>query len=98
MGPAMNVIAAIVALGIGYVVVPVAMAAYRRYRGVRRVECPATGTPAEIELDAVTAAVTATTGEPLVTVARCSHWPDRKGCGQECLAHLDEAEERIRAA
>ena len=98
METAMTIISAIVALAVGYVLVPVAMSAYRRYRGVRTVECPATGTPAEIELDALTAAITATTGEPLVGVARCSHWPDRQNCGQECLARLETSEGRVRAA
>jgi hypothetical protein len=92
MEAALSVIAAVIALGLVYVVAPVAIGAYRRYRGVQTVECPATGTAAEIELDAVKAAITATTGEPVVAVAHCSHWPERKDCGQECLARLDRSE------
>lgn len=89
MDPLMNVVTAVIVLALVYVMLPVAMAAYRRYRGVRTVQCPATGTPAEIEVDRVTAAVSATTGHTVLNVERCSHWPERKDCGQECLAQVE---------
>lgn len=93
----LTVMAAVVALGLAYVVVPVALSAYRKLRGTKIVACPATGTPAEIELDAVGGAVAAATGHGVVCVAGCSHWPEHEHCGQECLAQL-RAEGGARAA
>jgi hypothetical protein len=89
MSTQLTVIVAVVMLGIIYVVVPVAMSAYRNYRGVKTLECPESGTPAEIELDAVRGAITAATGRPVLEVEHCSHWPEREHCGQECLAQLE---------
>jgi hypothetical protein len=98
MEASMTLITAIVVLAFAYVAIPVALAAYRRYRGVRRVECPATGTPAEIEIDALTAAVSAAAGPPLVDVTRCTHWPEREDCGRECLAQIERPAGGARAA
>jgi hypothetical protein len=84
----------VIALGAIYVVAPVVLQAYRRSRGSHLVGCPETGELAEIELDATHAALTAAFGEPRRRVAACSRWPERRDCGQECLA----AGERPRAA
>jgi hypothetical protein len=76
----------IVAVGALYVVVPVVANTYRRFRGPRTVTCPETNQPADIELDSVHAAAGAAFGKPDLRVERCSRWPERHECGQECLS------------
>jgi hypothetical protein len=88
------VVGAVIALAVAYVAVPVALDAYRRYRGTKMVTCPETGMPAQIEVDAKDAAIAAALGRPHVEVARCTHWPDREYCGQECLQQLEHPAER----
>ena len=89
METALMIIGPIIALGVAYVIVPVALDAYRRYRGVKVVTCPETGAAARVELDARAAAITAGLGTPRLAVARCTRWPEHEGCDQACLAELD---------
>ena len=80
-------LAAIVALGLAYVLVPVFLLTYARLRAPRRLRCPVTGEKAAIRVDASRAALTdAVTGHPRLRVERCTLWPGRSGCGQECVA------------
>jgi hypothetical protein len=65
---------------------------YLAYRGVRVVTCPETGRPAAVEVDAVHATASrASSGSPLLHLESCSRWPERQGCGQECLALVEAA-------
>jgi hypothetical protein len=82
-------VAAVLALGVFYVAVPVALDAYRRYHGTKTVICPETGMPAHVEVDATAASISAALGRPRVEVARCTHWPEREHCGQDCLKQLE---------
>jgi len=79
------VIAGIVALAVGYVLIPVVADALARFRTPRRVSCPESGTGAEVEVDASYAALTAAIRVPVARVKRCSLWPARLGCAQRCL-------------
>jgi hypothetical protein len=81
-------VAAIFALALAYVVVPVMVAALLRFRRRRMVGCPETGLLAEIGLDAPRAALTAVPGPPTLRVVSCSLWPERQGCEQRCVAHV----------
>ena len=78
-------VAPIAAIGALYVVAPVAVGAYRRFRRPRQVTCPETGTLEEIQIDAAEAARSAAFGRPELHVFRCSRWPERHYCNQECL-------------
>lgn len=40
---------------------------------------------------AAKAAVQATIGTPRLRLSECSRWPERAGCGRECLAEIEEA-------
>lgn len=84
------VLAGIVVIGIGYVLLPVAVDAFLRYRGKRPVRCPQTGARAEVELDARAAALAAMFTHPDPRVGRCSEWPQRKGCQQGCVSELGQ--------
>jgi hypothetical protein len=85
------VIAGIVALAVGYVLIPVVADAFARFRTPRHLRCPETGARAQVEVDAGHAALTAAIRVPVARVKRCSLWPERLGCAQRCLG-TSEAE------
>ena len=59
-----------------------------RLRGVRAVTCPETGRKAGVELDAGRAAVSAAFTGAQPRLSTCTRWPERQGCGQECLREV----------
>jgi hypothetical protein len=64
-----------------------------KYRGKRVIVCPENHTPAGVVVDAGHASATALHGAPELRLASCSRWPERAGCGQECLAQIHAAPE-----
>jgi hypothetical protein len=86
MGTPWIILTAIGALALGYVVVPVTIDAFLRFRRHRIVRCPETGLLATVGLDARHAALTAVPGPPDVRVAACSLWPEKRGCEERCVA------------
>ncbi len=85
------VLVAIVVVAVVYVLVPVVVEAFVRFRVKRRFICPETGATAEVGIDAHRAAVAAAIGRPVLRVKTCSLWPERRGCGQTCLSRSEEA-------
>jgi len=79
------VLAAIVALAVAYVLLPVVSAVFLRFRGTKELACPETGVTAKVGADARWAAVTAAFRHPILRVKNCSLWPGRRGCEQNCL-------------
>ena len=61
-----------------------------RARGARVVTCPETGAPAGVAIDAARAAATSFLGIEL-RLKECARWPERAGCGQECLRQIESA-------
>jgi hypothetical protein len=59
-----------------------------RYRGVRLVECPQNGEPAAVHLHAAKAAWK-WARHPQLRLHDCTRWPERAGCGQDCLAQIE---------
>jgi hypothetical protein len=92
------VIFAVVAAGLGIVVLPVVMGAYRRLRRPRSVVCPQTASIAGIRLNAIGAAAGAAFDRLPLKVASCTLWPEREGCGQDCLGEVVREESRATAA
>ncbi len=80
---------------LGFLLVRTARAAltYNKYRGKRLVTCPETHCPAAVDVDAGLAGRAAFDGEPRLRLSTCSRWPERQGCGQECLAEIEAAPE-----
>jgi len=78
-------VAAILAIALLYVLVPVVTDAFRRFRTRRMLRCPETGTGAEVGIDASKAALSSAFGPPVLRVKDCSLWPERKDCEQDCL-------------
>ena len=71
----------------------VALRAYRRFRGARVVTCPETGCGAVVEIDRAHAALTFAAGETEFRLTSCTRWPERKGCGQECVSQIEASPE-----
>ncbi len=72
------------------------VATYRKYRGKRLITCPENRRAATVEVSAADAAMMSAFGERLVGLKDCSRWPERKGCGQECLAQIEAAPDGCR--
>jgi hypothetical protein len=81
-------IAAILALGTLFVLIPVASDSYRRFRRRRVVTCPETKASAEILIDARHAACSSLFGNLRLRVKGCTRWPKREDCAQDCLPRL----------
>jgi hypothetical protein len=68
--------------------------AFFNYRGKHLVTCPETHKPEAVDIAANEAAVGAFLGEPTLHLDRCSRWPERQDCGQECLQQLEADPEK----
>ena len=79
------------AIALVYVLLPVMGEVFARFRAVRQLPCPETAADAEVAVDARHAALTAAVGRPVLRVRRCSFWPGRLGCAQDCLGRMREA-------
>jgi hypothetical protein len=76
--------------------IPLAVVALRewsRYRGTRVVTCPETKQPVAVHVDRGLAAKTAAFGEERLRLDSCTRWPEKRNCGQECLAQIEESPE-----
>jgi len=69
------------------------VARYLKLRGARVVTCPETKKPAAVEVDARHAAISEVLGETELRLKDCSRWPERQGCGQDCLMQIEESPE-----
>jgi hypothetical protein len=65
-----------------------ALRTFLRYRGQRVITCPETHQPAAVHVNVVRAAREAVFGKSNVRLDQCSRWPERAGCGQECLSEV----------
>ena len=67
--------------------------AWWKYRGERVITCPENQKPAGVVVDARHAAATALGKAPELRLSSCSRWPERAGCGQECLSQIEASPE-----
>jgi len=67
-----------------WVLVPV----WRSAREPRTTNCPALDRTAVIHLDPWFAARMRASGEDRMRVRDCGFWPERSGCGRECLRQI----------
>ncbi len=81
-------IAAVILLGFFYVLVPLVINTFQRYRKKRVFRCPETGMLVEVDIDAQHAAFSSPFGKPLLRVKNCTLWPEKEGCHMECLAKV----------
>jgi hypothetical protein len=71
-------IAGIVTLGLYFVIAPVFVDSYRRYRNRRTIVCPDTDQIAEVEVKALHAGLTSVLGKQQARVKWCSLWLRKK--------------------
>ncbi|MEO8584898.1 MAG: hypothetical protein ABI584_01935 [Acidobacteriota bacterium] len=70
----------------------VAVPVLRVARGTRLVSCPETKETAAVALDPLRAALAWIGDEPgRLRLSDCSRWPEKEGCGQECLGEVESA-------
>ncbi|HEY7365158.1 MAG TPA: hypothetical protein VIE37_13715 [Methylomirabilota bacterium] len=86
------VLASIALLAVGYVVIPVGIAARRHFQRQKLVRCPLIGLGAGVLIRRAGLAE-AIGCRGLRRVADCTFWPRHKACAQRCL---DATEEEIR--
>lgn len=67
--------------------------AWLRYRGDRVITCPENQQPAGVRVDARHAAETQLLSVPDLRLETCSRWPEKAGCGQECLRQIESRPE-----
>jgi hypothetical protein len=67
------------------VLVPLVVGTFDHYRRRHTVHCPDVRRDAELQIDARHAALTAVPGPPVLRVRSCSLWPERAGCGRDCV-------------
>lgn len=81
-------------LGLGALVVLWRFArTYAKVRGQRVVTCPETQAPAGVAVNAKAAALAALAGKHRLELDACTRWPEKAGCGQECLREIEKAPE-----
>ena len=74
-----------------YIATRMIRAAVVRYRGPMLVECPENHETAAVAVKGMQAAVTAGFGNPRLELKQCSRWPERQGCGQQCLEQIESS-------
>ena len=88
---------AIVILALAVVMTVSAGNAWLKYRGERVVQCPENRRPAGVSLAVGPAVGHAATlsvwGGGDLRLAACSRWPERAGCGQQCLSQIEASPE-----
>ncbi len=85
----LGVVGVIAALA--YLLLRAPLREYFLMRGDRLVTCPENEQPAAVKVDAAHAAVSAIRGFRDLNLEQCSRWPERAGCGQQCLRQIEEA-------
>jgi len=89
-------VAALVGLGVLFVYGRRLAGAWLRYRGTRVVVCPENRKVVAVEVDAAHAALSAPQGRPELRLEDCTRWPEKAGCGQECLSQIESSPEGCR--
>jgi hypothetical protein len=84
-------IAGVSALGLYFAVVPLVTRTYQRYRGRKTIVCPETGRIVEVQIKAGRASLMSIFGTTAARVKRCSLWPRKKGCAEECVKEYWES-------
>lgn len=88
MNNPLMVLAAIIALGVLYVMLPVFLDVLLRYRKSKTVTCPRKNEKASVNIDAERAALSGLKGNPELLIKNCPLWRDEMYCNQECVSQL----------
>jgi hypothetical protein len=84
---------ATVFVGVAVLIVVLGRLAYQwnKFHAKRLVTCPENRRPAGVDLDAWRAAWTGWGKAPEFRLGACTRWPERAGCGQQCLSQIEAA-------
>jgi hypothetical protein len=63
--------------------------AYFTFRGKRIITCPETHKPEAVNVAAAEAGLGVFFNEPTLRLKECTRWPERQGCGQDCLQQIE---------
>jgi hypothetical protein len=89
-------VAALVGLGVLFLFGRRVLRAWWKYRDTRVVVCPENHKTVAVEVDAPHAAWSASQGRPDLRLEDCTRWPEKAGCGQECLSQIESSPEACR--
>ena len=64
---------------------------YFRMRGDRLVSCPENHQTVAVKVDAAHAAISVGRGFEDLRLESCTRWPEKAGCGQECLTQIESS-------
>ena len=67
--------------------------AWWKFRGRRVVTCPENQRPAGVAVDARHAVATGLGKAAELRLESCSRWPEKAGCGQQCLSQIEASPE-----
>jgi hypothetical protein len=81
-------VAVILVIGAIYVLLPLALGAYLRFRKPREVICPEINAAALVRFDARYAAATAALGATDLRLVGCARWPERGDCDRRCASQV----------
>jgi hypothetical protein len=84
-------VAVLVGLGVLAVFARRLTSAFLVYRGTRVVVCPENREIVAVQVDAGHAAWSSPRGRPDLRLETCTRWPEKAGCGQECLGQVESA-------
>jgi len=82
----------VIALGIAaaaYLLLRKPVRNYFALRGDRVVACPENDQTVAVRVDAARAALGSVVGGSEWTIENCTRWPEKAGCGQECLTQIE---------
>lgn len=89
---ALTIVAWLLLIGALTVVAFAALSAWKTYRGARLVLCPENQESVVVNVDVKRAMkLAALTGTAELRLSSCTRWPERAGCGQECLRQIENA-------
>lgn len=88
MSQATYILLALFAVAVPIFVLTPLVRSWWRWRGTRQVSCPRDHQPACVKADEMDAAFHETWGTPGPVLRACSRWPEREGCGQECMVQI----------
>jgi hypothetical protein len=64
-----------------------------RYSGARVITCPENHRPAGVHLNLRRVLASGFVFSPSLSLSSCSRWPERAGCGQDCLRQIEASPE-----
>jgi hypothetical protein len=88
MAPTFVALGSLILVAVLWAVLRTPVRRWLALRGDRVVTCPDNGSTVAVRLDAAHAALSRTGGADRLRLESCTRWPEKAGCGQECLAQI----------